>query len=115
MPVFRLDPTIEQLGSHNWQGSTIGAQACWVQAENENAARWAVTMATAIALCGDETDDSPQLPWPHAQYATCVVDPSKEGVVGPGYVLDAGGHTHAVPPSLVASPVAAAKRFSPHQ
>ncbi len=96
MPTFRLEPTPEYMSSSHWQSSTIGAQACWVLADDETAARWAVTMATIIATTGDKSDDRPLMPWRHEWLANCTLDPSREGIVGPGHVLDADGSSHEI-------------------
>ena len=96
MPVFRLDPVTAELSNPNWQCSTIGAQTCWVRAESDHEARWAATTATIIARGGSASDDSPLMPWNHGQFATCTLDPSKEGVIAPGQLLDAGGRVHPI-------------------
>ncbi len=95
MPVFRLEPVAEHVGSPHWQCSTIGTQVCWVQASDEVAARWAVTMATVIARCDDELD-SPIMPWRNADHALCFLESEDIRGVRPGYVLDADGELHEI-------------------
>jgi hypothetical protein len=93
MPIFQLYATPEHSASLQWKSSTIDSQTCWVEADGEENARWAVTQATIIARLGHEGDESPIMPWLHADYALCVEDAAHAGV-RQGYVLDAGGNTH---------------------
>jgi hypothetical protein len=95
MPVFRLEPVAQRAGSPHWKSSTIGAQRCWVEAASENAARWAVTMATIIARC-DDHPDSPIMPWRHADHAVCLVERGEVPALRPGYVVDAAGDLHEI-------------------
>jgi hypothetical protein len=95
MPVFRLEPVAQTAESPHWQSSTIGAQRCWVEAADERAARWAVTLATIIAR-HDDHPDSPIMPWRHADHANCLIERDRIEGLRPGHVLDAEGKLHEI-------------------
>jgi hypothetical protein len=70
MPIFRLDPIEGTLGNRSWQATYL-RERCWVDAQDEAAARTAVSVRTMQFVERMPGLETPLSAWQRAELTEC--------------------------------------------